>query len=58
MLTEFNKIYKRLDISNLIPRGESFYQERMEVVVRELEDKGNTETQRNRYFLKDSEGDC
>ncbi|PIK38346.1 putative arginine--tRNA ligase, cytoplasmic [Apostichopus japonicus] len=56
--SEFNKIYKRLDISNLIPRGESFYQERMEVVVRELEDKGSTETQRNRYFLKDSEDDC
>lgn len=44
---EFDKIYERLDISNLIPRGESFYQERMQVVVSELEERG---------MLKEEEG--
>lgn len=37
---EFEKIYERLDIKNLIPRGESFYHDRMKVVVAELEEKG------------------
>lgn len=36
---EFNKIYDALDIS-LIERGESFYQDRMDDVVKEFEDKG------------------
>lgn len=36
---EFNKIYEALDIS-LIERGESFYQDRMPLVVKEFEDKG------------------
>jgi len=36
---EFQKIYKRLNI-NIIERGESFYQSRMENVVKELENKG------------------
>ncbi|KAM9694140.1 arginine--tRNA ligase, cytoplasmic [Trichechus inunguis] len=36
---EFNKIYDALDIS-LIERGESFYQERMNDIVKEFEDKG------------------
>ncbi|XP_036983784.2 arginine--tRNA ligase, cytoplasmic isoform X3 [Artibeus jamaicensis] len=36
---EFNKIYDALDIS-LIERGESFYQDRMNDVVKEFEDKG------------------
>ncbi|KAM4870530.1 LOW QUALITY PROTEIN: arginine--tRNA ligase, cytoplasmic-like [Urocitellus parryii] len=36
---EFNKIYDALDIS-LIERGESFYQDRMNAVVKEFEDKG------------------
>ncbi|XP_045856874.1 arginine--tRNA ligase, cytoplasmic [Meles meles] len=36
---EFNKIYDALDIS-LVERGESFYQDRMNDVVKEFEDKG------------------
>ncbi|XP_034869797.1 arginine--tRNA ligase, cytoplasmic [Mirounga angustirostris] len=36
---EFNKIYDALDIS-LIERGESFYQDRMNDIVKEFEDKG------------------
>lgn len=36
---EFNKIYDALDIS-LIERGESFYQDRMDDVVKEFEEKG------------------
>lgn len=36
---EFQKIYKRLNIS-IIERGESFYQSRMENIVKELENKG------------------
>nr|XP_020139276.1 arginine--tRNA ligase, cytoplasmic [Microcebus murinus] len=36
---EFNKIYDALDIS-LIERGESFYQDRMDDVVKEFENKG------------------
>lgn len=37
---EFTKIYERLDIKNLIERGESFYQKRMEKIVKELDSKG------------------
>ncbi|GLV39941.1 Arginyl-tRNA synthetase [Carabus blaptoides fortunei] len=36
---EFQKVYDRLDVT-LIERGESFYQTRMESVVKELETKG------------------
>uniref|UniRef100_A0A9L0RQM0 Arginine--tRNA ligase, cytoplasmic n=1 Tax=Equus caballus TaxID=9796 RepID=A0A9L0RQM0_HORSE len=36
---EFNKIYDALDIS-LIERGESFYQDRMNDIVKEFEDRG------------------
>ncbi len=36
---EFQKIYKRLNVS-IVERGESFYQSRMENVVKELENKG------------------
>lgn len=38
-LTEFQKIYDRLDVS-IIERGESFYQEMMKDVVKLLEEKG------------------
>lgn len=38
-LTEFNKIYERLNIENLIERGESFYQSRMVDIVKELKDQ-------------------
>lgn len=37
---EFQKIYQRLDIK-IIERGESFYQSRMESLVKELEKRGN-----------------
>jgi arginyl-tRNA synthetase len=37
---EFTKIYERLNIENLIERGESFYQSRMDIVVKDLEEKG------------------
>lgn len=38
--TEFTRIYERLDIANLVDRGESFYQQMMISVVQELEKKG------------------
>ena len=38
--SEFNKIYERLDIQNLVERGESFYQSRMKDVVTLLDGKG------------------
>lgn len=41
VLPEFQKIYDSLDIT-LKERGESFYQEMMPVVVKEIEDKGET----------------
>lgn len=34
---EFNVIYKRLNIQNLIERGESFYHDHMKLVVQDLE---------------------
>lgn len=37
---EFNVIYNRLGISNLIERGESFYQKYMVEVVKDLESRG------------------
>lgn len=37
--SEIAKIYERLDIT-VTERGESFYQERMKVLVKELEEKG------------------
>ncbi|XP_033208997.1 arginine--tRNA ligase, cytoplasmic isoform X2 [Belonocnema kinseyi] len=43
---EFQNLYSRLDI-NLIERGESFYQKRMEALVKELE---------SREFLEEDEG--
>lgn len=41
MLVEFQKIYDALDIT-LVERGESFYQEMMPRVVKEIEDKGQS----------------
>lgn len=37
---EFTKVYDRLNIRNLVDRGESFYQQMMQDVVLELEGKG------------------
>ncbi|XP_063955150.1 arginine--tRNA ligase, cytoplasmic-like [Lytechinus pictus] len=48
---EFNKIYERLDVKNLIPRGESFYQERMNVVVKKLEAGGYLELDEGRKIM-------
>lgn len=42
IITEFAKIYERLDVS-LIERGESFYQDLMVKIVELLEQKGNYE---------------
>ncbi len=44
---DFAKVYKRLGIKNLVERGESFYQDRMNSVVELLESKG---------FLEEDEG--
>ena len=40
IVTEFTKIYERLDIADLIDRGESFYQNLMGDVVKIMEEKG------------------
>ncbi len=37
---EFMKVYERLDIKNLVNRGESFYQEMMKDVVADLDKRG------------------
>lgn len=44
--SEFQSIYDRLDIK-LVERGESFYQSRMQDIVKELEEKN---------FLEEDEG--
>ncbi|PVD34867.1 hypothetical protein C0Q70_06146 [Pomacea canaliculata] len=46
-MNEFQKVYDRLQV-HLVDRGESFYQERMKVLMKELIDKGIAE--------KDEEG--
>ncbi|XP_073913845.1 arginine--tRNA ligase, cytoplasmic isoform X2 [Castor canadensis] len=51
---EFNKIYDALDIS-LIERGESFYQDRMNAVVKEFEDKGLVQVDDGRKIVFVSE---
>ncbi|KAF7635650.1 hypothetical protein Mgra_00004893 [Meloidogyne graminicola] len=45
---DFEDIYKRLDIKNLIERGESFYHSRMRSLIDEFEKDGN--------ILKEEEG--
>ena len=37
---EFQKVYERLNIKGLEERGESFYQDRMDKVVKLLNEKG------------------
>lgn len=37
---EFNILYERLDIKNLIERGESFYHDMMSDMIKDLKDKG------------------
>lgn len=50
MFLEFQKIYERLNVS-IIERGESFYQSRMENVVKELENKGILKAYTHKYYL-------
>ena len=38
-ISEFMKIYERLDVKNLVDRGESFYQSMMNEIVEDLEKK-------------------
>lgn len=47
---EFQKIYERLDIK-LVERGESFYQTRMEKIVKELEASGYLEEDNGRKIM-------
>ncbi|KAK2165210.1 hypothetical protein LSH36_53g02001 [Paralvinella palmiformis] len=48
---EFSKVYERLDIRNLIIKGESFYQPFMAKVVKELEQKGMVEEDDGRRIV-------
>ncbi|CAG9860921.1 unnamed protein product [Phyllotreta striolata] len=47
---EFQKIYDRLDIK-LTERGESFYQNRMQLIVKELDDAGHLELDDGRKVM-------
>lgn len=47
---EFQKIYDRLDIQ-ITNRGESFYQSRMDKIVKELKDKGYLEEDEGRLIM-------
>ncbi|KAK3606391.1 hypothetical protein CHS0354_042030 [Potamilus streckersoni] len=54
-MQEFMKVYERLNVK-IIGKGESFYQEMMQDVVRELDEKGLTEMDEGRkiMFVPDS----
>lgn len=47
---EFQKIYDRLDIK-IVDRGESFYQSRMDAVVKEMKDGGFLEEDEGRWIM-------
>lgn len=47
---EFQKVYDRLDIK-IIDRGESFYQDRMDLVVKDLKDQGFLEEDEGRLIM-------
>lgn len=47
---EFQKVYERLDIK-IINRGESFYQDRMDSIVKELKDQGLLEEDEGRLIM-------
>uniref|UniRef100_A0A183TFC7 arginine--tRNA ligase n=1 Tax=Schistocephalus solidus TaxID=70667 RepID=A0A183TFC7_SCHSO len=49
---EFNEIYRRMDIKDLVPRGESFYQSRMESLVAALQSKNLLENDDGRQILR------
>ena len=42
VFAEFMKVYERLDIKNLVDRGESFYNDLMPVVVDTLKELGTS----------------
>lgn len=48
--TEFEKVYTRLDIK-LVERGESFYQKRMGLIVKELESRNLLEEDNGRKVM-------
>ncbi|XP_014675844.1 PREDICTED: LOW QUALITY PROTEIN: arginine--tRNA ligase, cytoplasmic-like [Priapulus caudatus] len=48
---DFERIYERLGISDLVERGESFYQSRMVDVVRELEERGLLQEDEGRKIM-------
>ncbi|VDM19495.1 unnamed protein product [Hydatigera taeniaeformis] len=48
---EFYDIYRRLDIEDLIPRGESFYQSRMITLVKDLDNSGLLNLDNGRLIL-------
>ncbi|KAM7534871.1 hypothetical protein Aperf_G00000108445 [Anoplocephala perfoliata] len=48
---EFNEIYRRMDIENLIPKGESFYHSRMIDVVKYLEERNLLENDNGRRIM-------
>lgn len=47
---EFQKVYNRLDVK-IIDRGESFYQSRMESIVKELKERGFLEEDEGRLIM-------
>ncbi|KAL7055131.1 hypothetical protein AAHC03_024494 [Spirometra sp. Aus1] len=49
---EFNEIYRRMDIKDLIPRGESFYQSRMQNLITDLKSKNLLENDDGRQILR------
>ncbi|XP_043219701.1 arginine--tRNA ligase, cytoplasmic-like isoform X2 [Amphibalanus amphitrite] len=48
---EFEKIYERLNVHGLVPRGESFYQSRMQGVVQQLTEAGFLEEDDGRKIM-------
>ncbi len=53
---EFDKVYARLGIKELVERGESFYQDRMIDVVKLLESKGFLEEDEGRKIMFANKG--
>jgi arginyl-tRNA synthetase len=53
---EFEKVYARLNIKGLVERGESFYQDRMNDIVKLLESKGFLEEDEGRKIMFGIEG--
>lgn len=49
-LVEFQKVYDRLQVT-IIPRGESYYQSRMEAVIKDLKEKNLLEEDEGRWIM-------